>query len=206
MGKNYSCCNKDGKRKKLDFYETPYSITQQFLDEINKNDDICLDSKDLILEPCCGNGAIIKVLQNSYNNIMYYDIRKTNICSKPKDFLNESNMYDWIITNPPFFLAFEFIKKCKEVSRKGFCLLLPLNYLHGKKRFNELYNVNDNYKLKNLYIFTRYPMLGDEINSEGKYKSGMLVYAWYVWVNKYDGDPKVKWIDNSKWIINSKNK
>lgn len=30
-GKNFSC-NNTGKRKKSDFYETPYSITRQFLE------------------------------------------------------------------------------------------------------------------------------------------------------------------------------
>ena len=38
-GKNFSCNNTEGKRKKSDFYETPYSITRQFLERerVNRN-------------------------------------------------------------------------------------------------------------------------------------------------------------------------
>ena len=48
-GKNYSC-NNTGKRKKSDFYETPYSLTEQLL-EVEK-------LSGSILEPARGNGEI----------------------------------------------------------------------------------------------------------------------------------------------------
>jgi len=56
-GKNFSC-NNLGQRKKSDFYETPYSITQQLLDNE-------IFEYQTILEPACGNGAISKVLEKN---------------------------------------------------------------------------------------------------------------------------------------------
>lgn len=41
--------------------------------------------------------------------------------------------FDMIITNPPYSLKDEFIKKCYEWG-KPFCLLLPITALEGKKR------------------------------------------------------------------------
>jgi len=48
-------------------------------------------------------------------------------------------------------------------------------------------------------------MLTDQIRADGKYKTGMMVYAWYVWYNyeMYDSkrDPVIKWIDNDKYVL-----
>lgn len=68
-GKNYSLKDVTGKRKKSDFYETPYSMTESILDEL----DIHL--KSTILEPSSGNGAITKILnKRGYSNITSGDI------------------------------------------------------------------------------------------------------------------------------------
>jgi hypothetical protein len=56
-GKNFSANNVSGKRKKSDFYETPYSITRHLL---NVED---FDYNLIICEPACGDGAIVKVLR-----------------------------------------------------------------------------------------------------------------------------------------------
>lgn len=51
------------------------------------------------------------------------------------DFLKDKPLFnfDMIITNPPYSLKDEFIKKCYEY-KKPFCLLLPLTSLEGVKR------------------------------------------------------------------------
>lgn len=194
-GKNYSACNKKENRNKSDFYQTPYSITKHLLDNIK------IDINSKILEPCEGEGAIIKVLkEKGFNYIDSFDLNNDNI-----DFLKyETNkIYDYVITNPPFSLAFEFIEKYKEISN-NIIMLLPLNYLHGKKRYDELY-IKDDYKLKEIYVFTRYPMLSDTIREDGRYKTGMLVYAWYYFSKGYKGEPIIKWIDNNNDIIKKRN-
>ena len=130
-GKNFSA-NNIGQRKKSDFYETPYSITEQLL-EVE-------DFTGSILEPACGNGAILKILKN----VTGYDIEK--------DFLTETKHYNNIITNPPFSLSFEFIIKAKEIARKKIAFLLPLSYIHGKKRFDYIYQDKE-FPLARVYVF-----------------------------------------------------
>lgn len=186
MSKNFSC-NNLGQRKKSDFYETPYSITEQFLNEWKINKSL------KILEPACGNGAIVSVLKNKgFENIIFYD--------KDKDFLKEKRVFDYLITNPPFSLSFEFIIKAKQIIRREFSLLLPLSYLHGVKRYEEIYS-NKNFPLKEIFVFTRYPMLGEKIRKDGKYKTGMMVYAWFVFSRNYLGKPLINWINNQEFVL-----
>lgn len=66
-GKNYSCNNAEGKRKESDFYETPFSITEQLL--TNES----FDKSTAVLEPACGAGAIVKVLQKHGFSVTHFD-------------------------------------------------------------------------------------------------------------------------------------
>lgn len=52
MGKNFSG-NTNPTRHKSDFYQTPYNLTRRLL-EVEK-------FEGSILEPACGNGAIVSV-------------------------------------------------------------------------------------------------------------------------------------------------
>lgn len=139
-GKNFST-NNTGKRKKSDFYETPYSLTEQLL-EVEK-------LEGSILEPARGNGAISKILKKHDRQPIEYDIET--------DFLKETRKCDTIITNPPFSKAFQFILKAKNVAQKKIIFLLPLSYLHGKKRYDYIWQDTD-FPLARIYVFTRYPM------------------------------------------------
>lgn len=186
MGKNFSGANR-GQRKKSDFYETPYSMTRRFLDNYTFTNEV--------LEPACGSGAIVKVLRERGYSVTSYDIET--------DFLKETRKFQNVITNPPFSLAHQFIEKCAEVCTEEFALLLPLSYLHGKKRYDDFY-VSNKIGLKAVYVFTRYPLLGEALREDGKYHTGMMVYAWFVFSKKHDGEPVIRWIDNNKDVINSK--
>lgn len=193
-GKNFSC-NNMGQRKKSDFYETPYSLTWQLLENEN-----FIDCRTF-LEPACGNKAIVQVLLDRYSdiNLNCYDITNGN------DFFQEKDKYDCIITNPPFSKAQEFILHAKEICQVKFAMLLPLSYLHGESRYKEIYQ-DKNFPLSHIYVFTRYPMLGDVLRKDGKYRTGMMVYAWFIWQKNYQGNPEIRWISNQKYILNKGDK
>jgi len=190
-GKNFSGNNALGQRKKSDFYETPYSMTSHLLEveDFNKSLTVC--------EPACGDGAIVKILEKKWDNVVAYDIEK--------NFLWETENYDYIITNPPFSLAYEFVQKAKQIATEKFAFLLPLSYLHGKKRYDNIY-MDKQYGLKKVYVFTRYPMLGESLREDGKYNTGMMVYAWYIFENHYGGLPVIDWIDNNEDVLSKKRK
>lgn len=201
-GKNFSG-NNIGQRKKSDFYETPFSLTRQFLDI----DSYHWDKEKPIVEPACGNKAIVKILnEKGFKTVHYYDLQDGT------DFLKEEKTYPQLITNPPYSLAMQFILKAKQVATEQFAMLLPLSYLHGVKRYTEIYQ-DGTYPLDRIYVFTRYPMLGEELREDGKYHTGMMVYAWYVWSNKKRDvfgtpEPRIRWIDNQQYVLkkNDRNK
>lgn len=179
-GKNFSC-NNTGKRNKSDFYQTPFCLT-----------DLLLEKERLIgtiLEPACGGKAIVYRLPYCDS---YYD--------KEVDFMMETRQFDVVITNPPFSMAYEFIKKAKEVAKEKIIMLLPLSYLHGKKRFDDIWQDTE-FPLKKVYVFTRYPLLEDTVRLDGKHKTGMMVYAWFVWDKKHKGFPLIDWLDNNKFVL-----
>lgn len=183
-GKNYSC-NNTGKRNKNDFYQTPYSMTLQLIETGE-----LYDCKTL-LEPACGNNAIVKFLIENLNHkfsMSAYDINGKFISF---NFLNETIQYDCIVTNPPFSKANEFILHAKKIATKKIIFLMPLSYLHGKNRFDTIWTDKE-FPLKCVYIFTRYPLLENEIREDGKYKTGMQVYAWYVWDKEWKGEPVIR--------------
>jgi hypothetical protein len=187
-GKCFSMCDR-GQRNKSDFYQTPYSMTEQLLDNEYFSKD------DTLIEPAAGEGAIVKVLKKRGYKPQYSDIIDGT------DFLKEQEIFDNLITNPPYSLAFEFIQKAKDIIQWKFAMLLPLSYLHGQKRFNELWLDTEIFPLHTVYVFTRYPLLTDKVREDGKYKTGMQVYAWFVWYRFPKTHPLIYWIDNDKYVL-----
>ena len=182
-GKNFST-NNTGNRRKSDFYETPYSLTRLLLEKEKL--------VGAILEPAVGGGAIGKVLNEYQYSYTGYDVEN--------DFLKQTQKYDTIITNPPYSLSQKFILKAKENARKKIVFLLPLSYLHGKKRYDEIW-LDRTFPLARIYVFTRYPLLGERLRQDGKHNTGMMVYAWYIWERDYKGEPTIKWLDNNEFIL-----
>lgn len=185
-GKSY----RQRKNRKSDNYYTPYSMTQHLLDREK--------FEGSILEPASGDGAIVKVLRDNGYEVEHFDINKSGI-----DFLEleENIKYDNIIINPPFSLAFEFIEKAKKIYSKTICMLLPLSYLHGQHRYERgIFK-----QLKTVYVFTRYPLLTDTVREDGKYNTGMMVYAWFTWKRPWKGKPYIEWMDNNNDIIRKNN-
>jgi hypothetical protein len=187
IGKNYSKGN-SGKRKESDFYETPYSLTRELLKVEKFN--------GTVLEPACGNYAISKVLvEFGYREIQAYDLKMGF------DFFEQVYQSDNIITNPPYSKAMEFILKAKHIARKKIVMLLPLTYLHGQERFEKVFK-DKSFPLRRVYVFTRYPMLGEALREDGKIHTGMQVYAWFVWEKKAkEKEPVIRFIDINKYVL-----
>ena len=188
MGSNYSACANSGTRHESDYYETPYSTTEQLLETgiIRPNSEI--------LEPASGGGAIVKVLLAAGHRVTIGDI------STGQNFFDESRQFDIVLTNPPFHYAQEFVLKAKEVARHKIAFLLPADYLHGIERFETLWNDTD-FPLHSVWYFTRYTMFGDPLLETGKYNTGMKVVAWFIWDRKHRGNAAIHWINNQKYIL-----
>lgn len=117
----------NGNRNKNDFYPTPPECTIALIDFLEER--FLLRKSDTIWEPACGSNAMVNVMQQKGYSVIGTDI------IHGQDYLTveQQEKYDWIITNPPFCLAQEFITKSAE-RKKPFALLLKSQYWHSAKR------------------------------------------------------------------------
>lgn len=127
--------NPAGKRKKSDFYPTPPEATQALLDFLR------LDRRANIWEPACGEGDMVEVLVKNG-----YSVRATDLQTGTDFLTTEHNFSDWIITNPPFSLSEQFIRKCAEYG-VPFALLLKSQYWHAARRLALFSEITPTYVL-----------------------------------------------------------
>jgi predicted RNA methylase len=158
-----SATNRGAKRKESDFYPTPVSVVQTFLSNYKIKDGT-------ILEPCAGNGNFIKAIREfGYNNnIIANELREIEVNNLIEAGANEVYTYNFlenkiseypttIITNPPFSIAEEFIRKCKtQFPNSEIIMLLRVAFLESQKRYDfwQQYPVNKLYVLKDRPSFT----------------------------------------------------
>jgi hypothetical protein len=104
-----------------------------------------------IWEPACGFGFIADRLKDYGFNAYRSDIRDVSLendllkfnLDQCKDFLTFSDLpdpkIDCIVTNPPYSIKDEFLKKCYELEIP-FALLMPLRALGAQKRVHMYLN------------------------------------------------------------------
>ena len=81
-----------------------------------------------ILEPCCGTGNFLKVMEADWCEV-----------DKGKDFLGISGHWDWIITNPPYSKYRAFLNKSMEVA-DNIVFLQLINATFYKARLRDMFN------------------------------------------------------------------
>lgn len=173
--KSYEESNKD-------LYQTPKNITEFILNRLDINEE------DMILEPANGLGAISDVIKDYGYSCDTSDIREG------VDFLKtegKSN-YDWIITNPPYKYAQEFVEKSLEHLKNGgkVVMLLRLSFLESSKRYHFFRDSG----LKTVFVsskrITMYPF-----GEDAPKNSGTLAYAWFMWEKGYKQEPTIEWFN-----------
>ena len=93
-------------------------------------------------EPACNRGFMSRPLSEYFGTVISSD-KYVYGDHTVLDFLTVSKEdmppIDFVVTNPPFSLAQQFIEKGLEIADKGVAVLVRTSFLEGRKRFNELY-------------------------------------------------------------------
>ena len=124
-------------RNKTDYYRTPPDVTIALLDFLQKEERL-FRLYDVIWEPACGTGEMVEAMQEMGYRTIYSDLYPTGWRGEHEqfnfltDFMNP-NLYDWIITNPPFSQAEYFIRRALELD-VPFAFLLKSQFWHARKR------------------------------------------------------------------------
>ncbi len=89
----------------------------------------------------------------------------------------EAQGVDWIICNPPFRLAEQFLARALEIApRRGVAMLVRLQWLEGIERYRTIYREPGSLVVHP--FVERVPLLRGRIDPEGGTKTA---YAWFVW-------------------------
>lgn len=173
------------RKKEGDFYETP----KWAIDALLRREGF----EGMILEPCCGKGAISKVLEQYGYKVISSDISTgDNIYGKKGiDALSINKISDNIITNPPFnkHILNKIVEHLSSIYIKKMALLLRLTFLESEGR-RELLSA---LPLKAVYVFSSRVTMYPE-NEEKPKNSGTTAYAWFVWEKGYVGRTIIDWI------------
>lgn len=126
-------------RNKTDFYATPTEVTVALLDFLESKD--LIDPYDIIWEPAVGSGAMERVMLDRGYAVFGTDLHPQIQGLPSVDFLDcQAPWCEWIITNPPFSKATEFITHALELGRPC-AFLLKSQFWHAKSRL-ELFREN----------------------------------------------------------------
>ncbi len=136
------------ERHKTDYYVTPANVVGAFIKRFEEK-VFDFNPRWQYLDPCCGGdqnnpATYIEVLKDHLGpetKITGIDIRTDSRSDVQGDFLTmdlKENHPDVIISNPPFYLAEEFIvHSLNKVSEGGLVImLLRLNFFGSQKRRN----------------------------------------------------------------------
>lgn len=155
-----------GKRRANDFYPTPRECTIALLDFLEER--FLIRPGDTIWEPACGSNAMVDVMREKGYGVIGTDI------ITGQDFLSTeiADNYSWIITNPPFITAQDFITRAASLN-KPFALLLKTQYWHSAKRLKIFSDIQPTFVLP----LTWRP----DFCGKG---ASLMDVIWVVWIGK----------------------
>ena len=178
------------KRHVADYYVTPQWCIRDFMTaflEDFENDFIGLRKYGcnlIILDPCAGGDeyhemsypAVLNAMLGC--NVTTIDIREDIRANIKRDFLEMSLPdYDIVITNPPFNIAMDIIRKAMSVTQEhGYIImLLRLNFLGSKARKPFF----DEFLPEYIYVHNRRMSFTDDGVTDS------IEYAHFVWRKDY---------------------
>ena len=169
----------------LDFYRTPYWATRALLDKLREFR--LLNQNHSCLDPCAGAGDMARVLEEDFDLVTRIDIehygRKLDFQA---DFLSVKTTvakHDWVIANPPFNKAEEFIQKSLNVALSGVAILGRIQLLEGIRRYGQIWD-----RTPCDYVFIFSERLGFAKGYSDQVQSAAC-HAWFIWMNDRDTNP-----------------
>lgn len=174
----------------LDYFPTPPWATRALMECVICDNVMC----DSVLEPAAGAGHMSKALEEYFSKVYASDIEPRADGIEKSDFLNDDILYDpdWVITNPPFNLAEEFINKALSIARSGVAMFVRSNFSEGVGRYERLFSKNPPTIIAQ--FSERVPLVKNRYDATA---STATAYCWMVWFKGQHGT-KMVWIPPCK--------
>ena len=162
----------------LDNFPTPPWATRALLEQVLGTEKL---ETQTCIEPACGAGHMSKVLKEYFKKVISADVYDygygfvQNFLSAPKGI----EPIDWLITNPPFNLAEEFIRKGLAETSRGVAVLTRTVFLESIGRYERLFEKQPPNIVAQ--FSERVPMVKGRLNPKASTATG---YCWLVWHSK----------------------
>lgn len=166
-------------RRKLDAYFTPRKATEHLLSVINPS--------GIILECCSGTGAITQPLRDKGLFVLTNDLDISYDSDWHADATDDrlwehyAKNLDWVISNPPYSVAFPIVRHAVEAARVGVAMLLRLSFLEPTYERGEWLSLHP----PRIIAIPRISFTEDG-------KTDSVATAWFLWErNSQIGNPNL---------------
>jgi hypothetical protein len=171
-----------------DDFPTPPWATRALCEHVLSKAEL---SGQTCLEPACGRGYMATPLMEYFASVEAADAYSYGF-APIRDFLlypYETGSHDWVITNPPFRLAEEFVVRALMVARRGVAILARTVFLESSGRYDAIFSRNP--PMAFAQFVERVPMVKGRLDRKASTATG---YAWLIWDKRYAGPPLLKWV------------
>lgn len=175
----------------LGFFPTRPWATRALCEWLRRGMNAGEKMDSVALEPACGAGDMARPLAEYFTTVFASDVHDYGHGYPVADFLfGEAPACDWMITNPPFRLALEFIQQGLRCAQRGVAVIVRTAFLEGQERHRELFSVLPPSDI--LQFTERVPMHRGRLEKDG---TTATAYCWIVW-DKWNGtrETRFHWI------------
>lgn len=171
----------------LDDFPTPPWATRALIEHVVGKQEVeglhCL-------EPACGRGYMAVPLGEYFGRVTATDVALYGF-APPRNFLDypDGEEFDWIITNPPFRLAEEFVLHALPRARRGVAMLVRTVFIESVGRLERLFAVHPPTAVAQ--FAERVPMVKGRLDQKASTATG---YAWVVWEKPLSATTQLRWI------------
>lgn len=164
----------------LDFFPTPHWATRALCEHVLPSamqDNASPLSTYAAWEPACGQGHMVDALREYFGAVWATDVHPYGH-GGVRDFLMADaakEKIDWVITNPPFRLASQFILQGRHIA-PNVAMLVRIAFLEGVGRYNELFSQHPPNIIAQ--FVERVPMVKGRLSREA---TTATAYCWLVW-------------------------
>ena len=180
----------------LDFYPTPPWATRALFENELLGESAAAMKAQSVWEPAAGEGHMAEVIKEYSSNVAATDVHDygkgygvgSYIGAGPD--VQADKAVDWVITNPPFNKAQEFLDRALCEAVMGVAFLLRTAWLEGGDRYRDIFSQTPPTRVA---VFSeRVPMAKGRWDPEG---STATSYAWFIWLTEvHPGETELVWI------------
>lgn len=180
----------DKEREINDFYATDPIAIDKLIGNIGFIPSI-------VWECACGTGCLSERLKQYCHGVVSTDVIDRGY-GQVQDFLLAKEIpsgCSYIITNPPYKYALEFILHALDLLPDGGkCMMfLKTTFLEGEKRHRRLFS---NYPPLRILQFSKRVLCAKNAEFQKMRDGGgsAVAYAWFIWEKGYKGPTMITWI------------